>query len=38
MKSYYTPPKNQQFFQSYHRLTPTLRLMGYLAQVITELA
>jgi hypothetical protein len=38
MKSYYTPPKNQQFFQSYHRLTPTLRLMGYLAQVITALA
>ena len=38
MKSYYTPPKNQQFFQNYYRLTPTLRLMGYLAQVITALA
>jgi hypothetical protein len=38
MKSYYTPPQNHQFFQSYYRLTPTLRLMGYLAQVITALA
>lgn len=38
MKSYYTPPKNQQFFQNYYPLTPTLRLMGYLAQVITALA
>ena len=38
MKSYYTPPQNHQFFQSYYRLTPTLRLMGYLAQFITALA
>jgi hypothetical protein len=38
MKSYYTPPQNHQFFQNYYRLTPTLRLMGYLAQVITALA
>jgi hypothetical protein len=38
MKSYYNAPKNQSFFQNYYRLTPTLRLMGYLAQVITALA
>lgn len=37
MKFYFTLPKNEEFFNSYATLTPTLLKLGYFAQVISGL-